>query len=216
MARKFVLVVGLALAVALISSACSQEEERPATQPVDAVAARLRDCRTVGHDARGVLLLCQQRGSDRHGAFVVNDGSGRRVLPVGSPGATATATDAGLVGHWEWASLSPDGSTFLAQWSAECEIPIAFLVPAEGGKPRVVTGEGDWATSPSSVALGWTTDGRAIVLFPESNPCGTVGSPGLYLVALDGTHTRARELDAVATKLPRSVRPRSAATLARR
>jgi hypothetical protein len=214
--RKSLQVGVLTFAVALGVSACSKEKQGIPAQSADAASAGLRDCRTAGHDARGVLLLCQLRGRDQHGAFVVNDGSGRRVLPIGSPGATATAADAGLVGHWDWATLSPDGSTFLAQWSAECEIPIAFFVPAEGGRPRVVTGEDDWATSPSSVALGWTTDGRAIVLFPEANPCGSVASPGLYLVALDGTQTRVRELDPVATKLSRSLRPRSAAMLERR
>jgi hypothetical protein len=120
------------------------------------------------------------------------------------------------VGHWEWAALSPDGSMLLAQWSAECEIPIAFFVPAEGGEPRVVTGEEDWATSPTSVALGWTTDGRAIILFPEANPCGVVGGPGLYLVGVDGSHERVRGLDRFATKLPRSLRPRSAESLGAR
>jgi hypothetical protein len=171
---------------------------------------------TVGPDARGAILLCQERGHNSHGTFVVDDGGRRQLLAVRSPGPTETASDAGRVGHWDWAALSPDGSTLLGQWSAECEVPIAFFVSPQGGNPEVVSGEDDWATSPSSVALGWTTDGRAIVLFPESNPCGTVGSPGLYLVALDGAHTRVREPDRRATRLPRSLRPRSAAMLARR
>jgi hypothetical protein len=202
----------MTLAMGLGVAACFEEEPRTETKPADAAIAGLRDCQTAGRDARGVLLLCQERGRGRHGAFVVNDGSGRRLLPIGSPGSTATAADAGLVGHWEWASVSSDGSTFLAQWSAECEIPIAFFVPAEGGKPRVVTGEDDWATSPSSVALGWTTDGRAIVLLPASSPCGSAGKPGLYLIGVDGTHVRIRGVDRFAKNLRRSARPRPVAS----
>jgi hypothetical protein len=217
--RKAVSVVVVTLAVALAVAACSEgdqrteEEQRTETNAIDAALAGLRDCQTAGQDERGVLLLCQQRGSGQHGAFVVNDSSGRRILPIGAPGSTETAADAGLVGHWEWAVLSPDGSTFLAQWSAECEIPIAFFVSAEGGKPSVVTGEDDWATSPSSVALGWTKDGRAIILLPQDNPCGSIGKPGLYLVSVDGRQTRIRGLDPGVTTLPRSSLPRPAEAL---
>jgi hypothetical protein len=203
----------LVVVALLTASGCGQEEERAATPSASGTTPKLRDCRPIAQDPGRDLLLCRERRRDGHGAFAVDDPGGRRVLPIEPPGATATASDAGRVGHWEWAALSPDGSMLLAQWSAECEIPIAFFVPAEGGEPRVVTGEEDWATSPTSLALGWTTDGRAIVLFPEANPCGVVGAPGLYLVGVDGTHERVRGLDRFATKLLRSLQPRSAESL---
>jgi hypothetical protein len=75
----------------------------------------------------------------------------------------------------------------IAQWSAECEVPIAFLVPATGGSPRAITGERDWAKSPDSVALGWTTDGRAIAFLPTGPACGSgVQTPGVYLYSSPG------------------------------
>lgn len=93
------------------------------------------------------------------------------------------------VGHWATAYLSPDGKTRLAQWSAECEVPIAFFVSARGGRPRVVSGENDWADAPESIAIGWTSDGRALVEFPRAG-CGSgLERPGVYAVRLDGTRT---------------------------
>jgi hypothetical protein len=108
------------------------------------------------------------------------------------------------------------GSTLLGQWSAECEVPIAFFIPAAGGEARVVSGEDDWATSPTSVALGWTTDDRAIVLFPKEAPCGVPGRAGLYLIGTGGTRTRIRGVDSFVTNLQPSLRPRSAASLKER
>jgi hypothetical protein len=110
------------------------------------------------------------------GSRFVRDG---KKLAIGEPPGA-------IVGHWSKAYLSPDGRTFLAQWSAECEVPFAFLVPARGGVPRVVTGEADWAKAPQSTADGWTGDGRAIVEVWRGD-CGLRGGRGLYLVARDGT-----------------------------
>jgi hypothetical protein len=93
------------------------------------------------------------------------------------------------VGHWAKAFLSPDGKTFLAQWSAECEVPIAFFVDAGGGGPRVVTGEANWLDAPESVADGWTGDGRAIVELPHGACGGSASQPGVYFISLDGRRT---------------------------
>jgi hypothetical protein len=205
-----------AAVIAFAAAGCgSESESRPVSQAPqgDAVAAKLRDCQTAGRDARGELLVCQERSPNNHGKFLIDDGSSRELLDIQSPGPTPTASAAGRVGHWAWAALSPDGSTLLAQWSAECEVPIAFFAPAAGGEPRVVSGEDDWAESPTSIALGWTTDGRAIVLFPDVSPCGSVDRAGLYLIATDGTHTWLRGVDRFAEKLEPSVKPRSAESL---
>ena len=84
-------------------------------------------------------------------------------------------------GRWIAAFLSPDRRTLLAQWSAECEIPIAFFVPARGGRPSTVLGV-PYAKAPESLAKGWESDGRARVEFWEGL-CGKgVERPGLYLV----------------------------------
>jgi len=67
-------------------------------------------------------------------------------------------------------------------------VPFAFLVPAGGGTPRVVTGEAEWAKAPQSVADGWTEDGRAIVEVSRGD-CGAAAHRAIYLVAADGTRT---------------------------
>jgi hypothetical protein len=104
---------------------------------------------------------------------------GWSVLVGGPPGSVH---DGLQVGHWADAWLSPDGRTLLAQWSAECEIPIAFFVDAERGSMRPVTGEQRWAKAPESIALGWAADGRARVRLTKGYCGGTKHPPGVYLV----------------------------------
>lgn len=86
----------------------------------------------------------------------------------------------GPVGHWSRLFVSPDGGTLLAQWIAECEIPIAFFVSVRGGGARAVTGERDWAKSPETEALGWR-GGRALVRMPERGETASP-KPGVYLI----------------------------------
>jgi hypothetical protein len=84
-------------------------------------------------------------------------------------------------GIWRAVWTSPDGRTLLAQWSTECENSYAFFIPAEGGKPRLVTGKLDWNTSPNSIPTGWSADGRARV--HVDGGCGdSAWEPGDYLI----------------------------------
>ena len=100
----------------------------------------------------------------------IRDGS--RVVaraPRGSP-----------VGHWVWAERAPHGSALLAQWSAECEVPVAYKI-ADGRLEPYGT---------ESSALGFMPDGSALIHCPNG-PCG--GGPiqlrGIYAVP---PHARAR------------------------
>src|SRR5690606_21212130 len=91
-----------------------------------------------------------------------------------------------LIGHWSWVLPSPDGRRALAQWSGECETSTAFVVDVESGALSTVTGEtgAAWSDAPSTAALGWAPDGRAIVSFVETE-CGLAApDPGAYLVDL--------------------------------
>ena len=134
------------------------------------IVTRTQRCNGITADLSFHYAICGDR--------FVRDGE---ALAIGKPSGAK-------VGHWAKAFLSPDGKTFLAQWSAECEIPAAFFVPVRGGTPRVVTGEADWAKAPQSVADGWTEDGRAIVEVSRGD-CGLPSHRVMYLIAQDGTRT---------------------------
>src|SRR4051812_12832541 len=80
-------------------------------------------------------------------------------------------------GHWLKLLLSPDGRTYLGDWSGECEIRTAYFVGAHGGKPRPIT---NYARgSAESIALGWV-EGRARVRLPSGQPPSR--RPGVYRV----------------------------------
>jgi len=132
---------------------------------------RVQRCNGIAADLSFHYAICANR--------FVRDGES---LAIAKPAGAK-------VGHWAKAYLSPDGKTFLAQWSAECEIPAAFFVPVRGGVPRVVTGEANWGNAPSSVADGWTEDGRAIVETWRGD-CGLPSHRSMYLVGLDGSRMR--------------------------
>jgi hypothetical protein len=171
------------------------------------------ECKQVGRRGATTYLLCFRPNlPGSHGTFIAKRGSSTSVVPVRNPGPTPTAADAGKVGHWAWAALSPDGRTFLGQWSAECEVPIAFFAHVDGRAVQPVTGETNWARSPTSIAYGWTTDGRAIVRLPSA-PCGSADTrPGLYLISRAGHRTPIH----AAVAIGRSIRPRPASSVGRR
>jgi hypothetical protein len=108
------------------------------------------------------------------------DGRGTHLLVAGPP----VATGQDVVGHWAAALPSPDGTWVLAQWSGECEVPVAFLVEPASGAVRTVTGEQgvNWAKASNSLAAGWTPDGKAVVALPNKPACGSGTGAGVYLV----------------------------------
>jgi hypothetical protein len=130
---------------------------------------------------------------DGVGAIYVLDARRRKLRNYGRPQSRPACryTDVGLavckhvlksgsrivahaprgIGHWVWAARAPKGDTILAQWSAECESPVAYLVTK--GKLRAFGGE--------SVALGWLPSGQAVIHFPNG-PCagGWSAAPGIY------------------------------------
>ena len=175
----------IALAAAVVAG-CGAGEERAVTTTRTAAAtttrtvpARPPDC--IAARSPG-FRLCRHRFGQppRTPARIERrDGDGWRVVAKGPPGSVH---DGLQIGHWAGAWLSPDGETLLAQWSAECEIPIAFFVDVERGTMRPVTGEKKWVEAPESVALGWAPDGRARVRLTEGVCGGSKHPPGVYLV----------------------------------
>ena len=219
--------VRLSLLAFLVAVLAGCGTDTSASEPADETATGAHDetaptadyapegCQWVGRSAVGLLRLCFDGSSvGAHGEFIVAADGTARTVPIRAPGPTPTAAAAGQVGHWAWAALSPDRQTILAQWSAECEVPIAFLVDADGGMPKVVTGEDDWASSPDSVALGWTTDGRALVFLPKGPACGSgVPKPGVYVYAAPGVGRLLIPAKDGRTSVKGSKRPRSVASL---
>ena len=94
-----------------------------------------------------------------------------------------------LLGRWRYAMRAPDSATVLAQWSGECEVPIAFFYTPSWDGPIAVTGERRLEDAPESFALGWTADSRAVVLLPTA-ACGSAFErPGVYLFTGPGKGT---------------------------
>lgn len=134
---------------------------------------------------------------DRVGSLYVLDVRRRRLRNYGRPTARPACryTDTGLsvcrstirsgsrvvarapgrVGHWVWAQRAPRGDAILAQWSAECEVPVAYLV--RGGKLRAYGSE--------TTALGWLAGGDALVHYMQGG-CGSQTLRGIYAVPRDG------------------------------
>jgi hypothetical protein len=138
------------------------------------------DCDPAGRHEGATYRVCYSSPGER-GLEVLHKGDVEAVRVEDPPGA--------MVGHWRWAALSPDGETFVATWSAECEVPIAFTFPARGGQPEPVTGEREWTEAPMSEALGWTTDGEPIVRLLDSECGKDADEPGTYVYA-DGDGRR--------------------------
>lgn len=79
---------------------------------------------------------------------------------------------------------SPDKKTVLAQWLAECEIPVAYFVSRATREAEPVLAGASGLVE--SVAVAWNDDGRAGVFF-AGGACATGDPrPGLYLVSLHG------------------------------
>lgn len=78
-----------------------------------------------------------------------------------------------LAGHWVWAERAPHGRAVLAQWSGECEVPVAYRI-ANGRLQRYGS---------ESAALGFMPDGSALIHFPNG-PCGggSIRVRGIYAV----------------------------------
>ena len=100
------------------------------------------------------------------------------------PKLRVLAKPPGRVGHWVWAVFAPQGSAFLAQWSAECEVPVAFLAVHNTLRPY---GGRTMRDAPASVALGWLPRGEAVISFPAGGGCGSAFRiPGIYAVPRTG------------------------------
>jgi len=111
-------------------------------------------CRLGDESANAALFLC-----------------GRTLRTRSQRGARVLVGPAGRVGHWAWGEFSPNGGRVLAEWSAECEIPVTFDLSVS--KPKLVPlGGAAVAAAPEIVPLGWLGDGKPVVRVLHGG-CGT-------------------------------------------
>jgi hypothetical protein len=126
----------------------------------------LPGCGTVHGAGRIRAAVCGREHGPGEIRVVAADGRSRVISRAVNP-----------TGHWRYALPSPDGRWVLAQWSGECEVPVAYLFPAAGGPGRPVAG-----ADRETIVIGWTPGGSAIVGFwPGACGAGTE-QPGTYLV----------------------------------
>jgi hypothetical protein len=163
-------------------------DDAPAVAERSPTISALPACSPIEPGRNDRFLLCRRlSGSSDRGGFSFR---GRGRIPIAYPYE-------GPAGQWSGGFLSPDGDTLLAQWTAECEVPYAFFVPARGGTPRPVTGEQSIEDAPPSIAHGWTVGGEAII---EVIPGCSEGTPHaqaaeIWLVSpKDGEQRRLRAL----------------------
>ena len=202
--------LALALALGLLVAGCGAQEAREPPPPLPkewdepepsrALAARHKVWERCRPAASLELRLCDRGASTidpcqpgeledydpcgemydwTRATIELKDGDEWRVVARHAPGDIWKDM---VVGHWRDAWLSPDGRTILGQWSGECEVPIAFFIPAPGGPMRPVTGERDWTESVMSVAHGWSGDGRAHVSLLGPSCGNGHPEPGRYLI----------------------------------
>lgn len=146
------------LLIATVVAGCGGDEA-PEAGPT-ATTAAVPDCTPLEPGRNDRFLLCRRSGPRDRGSFVFR---GRGRIAIEYP-------NTGPAGHWSGGFLSPDGRTLLLQWTAECEVPFAFFVPARGGTPRLVFGGRRLEDAQPAIGHGWTLNGEAIV---EAMPtCG--------------------------------------------
>lgn len=102
-----------------------------------------------------------------------------------------------IIGSWRWVESREDGEAILGQWSAECEVPSAYVIVDDVILAVVLDEEGDLAVMsseaatdadldrPASWALGWAADGRAIV-HVATGPCSSGNVNAVVAVDTDG------------------------------
>jgi hypothetical protein len=152
------------VAAALLAVGCGGEDEAGSEpRPFTVSVSTAERCEPVDG---GAYELCYRANSGDHGRLYALTRY-RTEVPIGTPASRGT-----LIGHWRKAIPSPDGRWLLLEWSAECEVPFTFLVPAAGGTPQPALGGGRrWFDAPSSTAVGWDSATTAIVE-QRSSPCG--------------------------------------------
>jgi hypothetical protein len=167
------------VAIAMLVSGCGGDTTTKTSSP-----SLPAGCKTFATRGDSEYFLCFVGNQNDHGRLIVRSGGDQRAISARTPPETLSRRLAPpVIGHWQSASLSPDGATLLLTWSGECEIPRAFFLSVSGGTPRSVSGKRNWVNEPDSIGLGWQGP-SARVLLPRRGET-IVRRPGVYLVDPD-------------------------------
>jgi hypothetical protein len=86
------------------------------------------------HPGPAPYVICGGPYSPKRDPSVVFLNGRKLIGAVGRYGGAPT-----FVGHWRSVERSPDGRTLLLQWTAECEVPVAYFAQADGSRLRRVS-----------------------------------------------------------------------------
>ena len=137
-------------------------------------------CLPAGHPRATLTLAC----GVAHGAEAAARLVLRRLAPSGAIRGL-TSPLAQLIPEVAW--LSPDGRWVAVEGDTGCAARYVYIAPASGGAARIVYGHSLTDPYPSNYSslLGWSGDGRLVVLFtPPYCDTPLSGPPprGVYLV----------------------------------
>lgn len=131
-------------------------------------------CRVGVQRANVRFELCGYPWVKRRASTIVRvDDHGRRTIAW-----PARRSPHGPAGSWQSVTLSTDGQRLLAQWSGECEIPLAYVVDARTGRATVLGRDGTGRQS-EALTLGWLRE-SALVLLPQGACGSSAEHPGVY------------------------------------
>jgi hypothetical protein len=131
-------------------------------------------CRVGVHRANVRFELCGYPWLKRRASTIVRvDDHGRRTIAW-----PALRSPHGPAGSWQSVTLSTDGRHLLAQWSGECEIPLAYTVDARTGRSTVLGRDGTGGQA-EGLTLGWLRE-SALVLLPQGACGSSAEHPGVY------------------------------------
>jgi hypothetical protein len=143
-----------------------------------------RACDVAAGSRSRWILLCRDPDYMSQAPRTIEEIVGGRRRVIARPPGKQPAPNTPPVGHWAAARLSPNGASLLAQWSAECETPVVYVVSRRTSRARRLG-----APSDVSVALGWTSAGVAVVWFPDLE-CGGTYRSGAGVYAFTGKQPR--------------------------
>lgn len=143
-------------------------------------------------DQRGIVEVRVCRYSDETAGIELRTAGSSWSPLVGAPKVPARWSDEPPAGTqppeagWADARLSPDADTVLAQWGGTCLTEAAAIIDVETAEITFIETTRTRPWGPGTRALGWSTDGRAVVYLGHNGCPDTATRPGLHLVDAEG------------------------------